>query len=362
MKTLVTGCNGYIGAVLVDMLRERGHELTGLDTNFYSRCIYEGSLPGIPLITKDIRDVDESDLEGFDAVVHLAGLSNDPLGDFRPALTAQINTDASLRLARLAKRRGVSRFVFASSCSTYGAAGDAFMNERSPFNPVTPYGKSKADVEQGLRELADDSFSPVYLRASTAYGCSPCLRFDLVLNNLTAWAFTTGKIYLKSDGSPWRPLVHVEDVCRAYAAVLDAPREAVHDQAFNVGSTSENYRIRDLAEIIADVVPGCHVEFAPGAGADKRCYRVDCGKIATELHGFKPQWTARRGAVELYDSFERNGLTLEAFEGEQFKRIAHIKLLIRRGILDSSLRWIDSGVVPVKLSGATIKARQPRGS
>jgi nucleoside-diphosphate-sugar epimerase len=341
MNILLTGCNGYIGSVLTAFLRERGHVITGLDSNYYTRCLYEGSLPSIPLIEKDIRSVNERDLAPVEAVVHLAGLSNDPLGDFRPELTEQINTRASLRLARLAKKRGVRRFVFASSCSVYGAAGDAFLTEQAPFNPVTPYGRSKVEVEQGLRELADDSFSPTCLRASTAYGCSPLIRFDLVLNNLTAWAYTTQKIFLKSDGSAWRPLVHVEDICRAYTAVLEAPREEVHNEAFNVGTTSENYRIRDLAEIIAEVIPDCQLAFAPDASPDKRCYRVDCGKIASRLHAFKPQWTARRGAMQLYESFLRNGLSLEAFEGEQFKRIAHIKYLIRRGLLDESLRRID---------------------
>jgi nucleoside-diphosphate-sugar epimerase len=276
---------------------------------------------------------------GFEAVIHLAGLSNDPLGDYRPRLTEDINETAAITLARLAKKAGAERFLFASSCSNYGAGGADFLDEKAEFNPVTPYGISKVKVEAALHQLADGRFSPTYLRASTAYGVSPLLRFDLVVNNLTAWAFTTGMVYLKSDGTPWRPVVHVEDIARSYVAALEAPRDTVHDRAFNVGTTTENYQIRELAEIVREVVPGCRVEYAPDAGPDKRCYRVDCNRIALELHGFKPQWTARRGVEQLYDAYRQVGLTLEEFEGERFMRIAHVKKLVADGLLDADLRW-----------------------
>jgi nucleoside-diphosphate-sugar epimerase len=344
MRVLVTGCNGYIGCVLTPMLQARGHEVTGLDTNYYQKSLFTGHLPEIATISEDIRDVGLSDVEGFDAIIHLAGLSNDPLGDYRPQLTEQINAVAAVSLARLAKAAGVRRFLFASSCSNYGAAGNTFLDENAPFNPVTPYGVSKAAVEAELQRLADTHFSPTYLRASTAYGASPLLRFDLVINNLTAWAFTTGRIYLKSDGSAWRPVVHVEDIASAYIAALEAPREAVHDRAFNVGTSSENYRVRELAELVGKVVPDCRLEFAPDAGPDKRCYRVDCSRIALELHNFKPQWTARRGIEQLYDTYQRVGLTLADFEGARFMRIAQIKKLVQDGLLDEDLRWRETAV------------------
>ena len=337
MRVLVTGSRGYVGAVLTPLLARAGHEVTGLDSDLFRDCTFCDPLPETPTVAKDVRSVESSDLEGFDAVIHLAGLSNDPLGDYRPELTDEINHAASVRLARLAKQAGVSRFLFASSCSNYGAAGDDFLTESADFNPVTPYGRSKVAVEKALSELADDSFSPVFLRGSTAYGFSPRIRFDLVLNNLVAWAYTTGKILLKSDGSPWRPLVHVEDFARAYLAALEAPRDLVHAEAFNVGTTSENYRIRDLAEIVADTVPDCRLAFADGAGPDKRNYRVDCNKISTTLEGFKPQWTARRGAEQLLEAYRRGNLTGEEFEGPRFNRIAHVRELIRRGEIDANM-------------------------
>jgi nucleoside-diphosphate-sugar epimerase len=339
MRVLVTGSRGYIGSVLVPMLLAEGHEVLGVDTDYYARCTFAGELVDIPTGKEDVRDAPWSELEGCQAVIHLAGLSNDPLGDYKPALTEDINFRASVRLAQMAKRAGVERFLFASSCSNYGAAGDQFLTESAAFNPVTPYGVSKVLVEGELRKLADSRFSPVYLRASTAYGLSPRIRFDLVVNNLTAWAHTTGRVYLKSDGTPWRPIVHVEDICRAYIAALHAPRELVHDEAFNVGLTTENYQIRELAEIVREVVPGCRVEYAPDAGPDKRCYRVDCGKIARTLHDFKPQWTARRGVEQLYLAYKTIGLKLEDFEGPRFMRIAHVRKLVAEGLLDQELRW-----------------------
>jgi nucleoside-diphosphate-sugar epimerase len=297
MRVLLTGHNGYIGSVLAPMLQRRGHEVAGLDSDLFGRCTFDGEPPRIPQTSKDIRDVTAEDVAGFDAVIHLAGLSNDPLGDYRPELTDEINYRATVKLARLAKSAGVKRFLFASSCSTYGAAGDSLIDETGTFNPVTPYGTAKVRAEQTLSQMADADFCPTFLRASTAYGVSPRLRFDLVLNNLTAWAFTTGRVYLKSDGT--------EDISRAYVAALQAPWEAVHCAAFNVGATTENYQIRELAEIVRDVVPDCRIDYAPDAGPDKRCYRVDCNLIARSLHEFKPQWTARRGVEELYAAYRR---------------------------------------------------------
>jgi nucleoside-diphosphate-sugar epimerase len=339
MKVLVTGSQGYIGTILVPILIQKGHEVIGLDTDYYQRCTFSGEVSDNDFIKKDIRDVQREDIEGVDAIIHLAGLSNDPLGDYRPELTKDINEKASVQLAVLAKEAGIKRFLFASSCSNYGSAGSDFLDEEAPFNPVTPYGVSKVRVEAALSEIADDNFSPTYLRASTAYGVSARLRFDLVANNLTAWAFTTGRVYLKSDGSPWRPIVHVEDIALAYIAVLHAPRDVIHNEAFNVGTTTENYQIKEIAEIVKDIVPNCRVDYAPDAGPDKRCYRVNCDKIARCLHEFKPQWTARRGIEQLYKEYKRVGLTLEEFEGPKFMRIAHVKQLIDRGNLDEDLRW-----------------------
>ncbi len=340
-RVLVTGHTGYIGAVLTPLLLARGHDVVGLDSDLFEACTFTGTLADVPSIRKDSRDVSAADLAGVDAIIHLAGLSNDPLGDYRPELTGDINHRASVRMAELARAAGVERFLFASSCSNYGAGGDGFLDEDSAFNPVTPYGQSKVDVERDVSVMATEAFSPVFLRASTAYGLSPRIRFDLVVNNLTAWAVTTGEVFLKSDGSPWRPIVHVEDIARAYIAALEAPRELVHNQAFNVGLTTENYQIREIAEIVHEVVPGSEIGFADGAAPDTRNYRVDCGRISKVLHGFKPQWTLRRGVEQLYDAYKAVGLTLEDFEGEKFKRIAHIQKLVRDGALDESLRRVS---------------------
>ena len=340
MRVLVTGHNGYVGTVLVPMLLKAGHDVVGLDTNLYQAATFGDETTGtVPEIIKDVRDVTHADIDGFDAILHLAGLSNDPLGDLNPELTYEINHQASVRLAEIARELGVERYIFSSSCSNYGAGVDDWLNEESAFNPVTPYGRSKVMVEQDVAKLADDNFSPTFLRSSTAYGVSPRLRFDLVINNLTAWAYTTGLVYLKSDGTPWRPVVHIEDMALAFVAALHAPRELIHNEAFNVGRPEENYRIRELAEIVAEVVPGSRVEFAEGASPDKRNYRVDSSKIARTLPEFKPQWTARKGAQELYEAYQRVGLQLEEFEGPRYRRIDHIKMLISEGRLDDRLRW-----------------------
>ena len=343
MRVLVTGHKGYIGTILVPMLIEQGHDVAGLDSDLYEGSTYGEPPLAIPETRKDVRDAEPADLEGFDAVIHLAALSNDPLGDLNPDLTYEINYKATVRLAELAKAAGVSRFLFSSSCSTYGAAGEDFVTEEADFNPVTPYGESKVLAERDLARLADDDFSPTYLRNATAYGVSPRLRFDLVLNNLAAWAYATGLVYLKSDGTPWRPIVHIEDISRAFIAILEAPREKIHNMAFNVGRTEENYQIRELAEIVAEAVPEGRVEFADDAGPDKRTYRVDCGLIQRTLPSFQPKWDARLGARELYETYKQNALVLDDFEGPRYKRVHHIKALLDSGRLDSNLRWVPQG-------------------
>jgi nucleoside-diphosphate-sugar epimerase len=338
MRVLVTGNLGYIGTAMVPMMRAHGFDVVGLDCDLYRRCTFGEGLVEVPTIFKDVRDVEVEDLRGFDAVCHLAGLSNDPLGNLNPELTYDINYRASVRLAEVAKAAGVERFVFSSSCSNYGAAGDKILTEESAFNPVTPYGQSKVLTEREVSKMADESFSPTFLRNATAYGLSPRIRFDLVLNNLVAWAFTTGKIMMKSDGTPWRPIVHIEDIARAFIAVLDAPRYQIHDEAFNVGITQENHRIKDLAGVVGELMPYCQISFAEGAGPDKRCYRVNCDKIAKTLN-YEPQWSAAKGARQLYDAYRQYGLSLEEFEGPTYQRVAHIRKLMEEGVLDEDLRY-----------------------
>jgi nucleoside-diphosphate-sugar epimerase len=340
VRVLVSGHNGYIGSVLVPVLTAAGHQVVGFDTFFYEECTYGPDRQHPAAIRKDIRDVLTEDLRGFDAVIHLAALSNDPLGDLRPEITYDINHFGSLHLARVAKEAGVPRFLFSSSCSLYGAAdGDEMIDEQAGFNPVTPYGESKIWAERDIRVLADDQFSPTFLRNATAYGFSPRLRADVVVNNLVGHAVTTHHVLLQTDGSQWRPLIHVEDICRAFVAVLEAPRELVHNEAFNVGSSAENYRIRDVAQIVQGVVPGSRVALSGKVGPDLRNYRVNCDKFAERV-GFSTKWTVELGARQVFSMFERYGLTLAQLNGPGMTRLPRIKALLNDGRVSGDLRWL----------------------
>jgi nucleoside-diphosphate-sugar epimerase len=340
MRVLVTGHRGYIGVELVPLLRQAGFDVVGLDTGFFDDSDFRSPPDDIPALDLDLRDVTPDHVRGFDAVVHLGALSNDPLGDLNPGLTYDINLHASVNLAKVAKAAGVGRFVFASSCSLYGAGADGHLTEQAAFNPVTPYGESKVKTEIEVGALADASFAPVYLRNATAYGVSRRLRADIVVNNLVGYALTTGKVMMMSDGTPWRPLVHIGDISRGVIAALTAPADAVSNQAFNIGRTQENFRVREVAELVAQVVPHCELSFASGASPDARNYRVDFTKAEKSLPGYTPQWTLRAGIEELYAAYKSHGMTEAEFLGPRYYRLKVIRGRLERGELDTNLRWV----------------------
>jgi nucleoside-diphosphate-sugar epimerase len=340
VRVLVTGHHGYIGSILVPMLADAGHEVVGLDTFLYEDCDFgEQAAASVPAIHKDVRDVTAADLDGFEAVVHLAALSNDPTADLNPECTYAINHRASVSLAQAAKQAGVERYLFSSSCSLYGAAEEDWLDEGAAFNPVTPYGESKVLAERDIGLLADDSFTPTFLRNATAHGLSPRHRGDLVVNNLTAFAFATGEVLMQSDGSPWRPLVHVEDIARAFVGLLQAPRERVHNEAFNIGGDEENYQIRDVARLVEEVVPDSRVALAAGAGPDKRSYRASFAKLTGAFPELAPRWTVRQSVEQMLAAYRADDLRIEDFEGSRFMRIARLKELMASGRLDQTLRW-----------------------
>jgi len=343
VKVLVTGHHGYIGSVLAPLLRDAGHDVMGLDTFYYRGCDLDPSTALEPALDADVRDVSARSLAGFDAIVHLAALSNDPIGDLDSGWTHAINFRGTIALARAAREAGVSRFVFASSCSMYGAApDDELVGEDAPLRPLTAYAESKARAEEGLRDLAENGFAPVSMRNATAYGASPRLRLDIVLNNLVAWAHTTGAIKLLSDGMSWRPLVHIRDIAGAALALLDAPAGEIAGEAFNIGSSEQNYRIRELAEIVHRRLPECEVTFASDASPDPRSYRVDFSKFASRFPDYTFEWTAERGTEELADAYVRAGLTRADFEGDRYIRLGRLKRLLETDALDDQLRWTSA--------------------
>jgi nucleoside-diphosphate-sugar epimerase len=347
VRVLVAGDRGYIGAVLVPFLRAAGHQVDGLDLGLYEGCDLGPPAPGMgPQPPRDMRDTEPADLAGYDAVACLAALSNDPLGHLNPKTTYSVNLEGTLQLARAAKAAGIDRFLFASSCSLYGAAGSAAVAEDAELFPVTPYGETKVTAERELSLLADDSFSPVYLRNATAYGFSPRLRLDIVVNNLTAVALTTGKVRLESDGSPWRPLVHIEDISRAFLAMLEAPREKIHNEAFNIGRSEDNVQVRDIAELVRDAVPGSALSFAAGAGPDLRNYRVDFAKLTSTFPDLRLRWGVADGVAEMVAAYAARGLTYDDFRSSRFVRLRRISELLDGGHLDSMLHRLTPGPFP----------------
>lgn len=346
MHVLVTGNKGYIGSVMVPMLQSAGFQVSGLDSDLFEGSVFgdestTGGIPDISYLRKDIRDVELSDLKGVDAIVHLCALSNDPLGNLNPKITYEINHQGSVRLAKLAKKAGVKRFAFSSSCSVYGASTADIVNEESEVKPITPYAISKVMAERSISKLADSNFFPTFLRSSTAYGLSPMLRFDLVVNNFVAWSYTKGTVLLKSDGSAWRPFVHIQDISRAFISVLNAPHDLISNQIFNVGKNEENFKIREVAEIVEKIVPNSKVGYVDGAEADSRSYRVEFDKISQMVPDFKPEWTVPLGAKQLYEAYKKVGLLVEDFEGPRFRRISNLENSLRSGKLDKNLRRID---------------------
>jgi len=356
VRVLVAGDRGYIGAVLVPFLRAAGHQVDGLDLGLYEGCDLGPPAPGMGLQPpRDMRDTEPADLAGYDAVACLAALSNDPLGHLNPKTTYSVNLEGTLQLARAAKAAGIDRFLFASSCSLYGAAGSAAVAEDAELFPVTPYGETKVTAERELALLADDSFSPVYLRNATAYGFSPRLRLDIVVNNLTAVALTTGEVRLESDGSPWRPLVHIEDISRAILAMLEAPREKIHNEAFNIGRSEDNVQVRDIAELVRDAVPGSALSFAEGAGPDLRDYRVDFSKLTGTFPDLRLRWGVADGVAELVAAYTARGLTYDDFRSSRFVRLRRISELLDGGHLDSLLHRLTPGPFPPPAAPSTVQ-------
>ncbi len=341
MRVLVTGHQGYIGTVMVPVLRAAGHEVVGLDSGLFAECVLGPQPDDPPALRVDLRDVKADQLGGFDAVVHLAALSNDPLGALAPDITYDINHHASVRLARLAKEAGVGRFLYASTCSVYGAAGDALVAEDAALRPVTPYAESKVRVEDDVAAIADDSFTPVFLRNATAFGFSPRLRADIVLNNLVGHAVLTGEVRVLSDGTPWRPLVHIADISAAFLAALEAPKDTIHCSAFNIGSEAANLTVADIARDVVVAVPGSHRKITGETGADPRSYRVDFTK-AREVLGFEAAWSVLEGATQLYEAYLAYGLNQVDFV-EKFTRLRHLAGLQSARRLDDSMRWVDAG-------------------
>ncbi len=341
MRVCVTGSDGYLGSLLAPELLRQGHDVLGLDTGFYKEgTLYRSASMAPKTIAKDLRQIELSDFQGLDAVVHMAELSNDPLGQLAPNITYDINHKGSVRLAEIARQAGVKRFVYMSSCSVYGVADGDYVDERSPVNPQTAYAICKTRVEHDLKPLANDEFSPTFMRNATAYGASPHMRFDIVLNNLAGLAWTTKEIRMTSDGTPWRPLVHGLDICRAIIAVLGAPREAVHSEIFNVGDTAHNYRVREIAEIVAQTFPGCQLSFG-APSLDNRSYRVSFEKIRKHLPQFKCAWDAKKGARQLYDLFKRIDMPAEVFQHRTFTRLKQLEYLIRTKQIDESFFWTE---------------------